>query len=460
MPITLAAADLLVLCLVWPLSVYLRFHSGAEFDPADYLALAPAVLLHPLVNAFQGCYNLMLSPPDELKRYSKSTLLFVLILTAATFWLRPTYSFSRGILLIGGAILLLALPACRLATKMWLRRYRWWGYRCVFWIGGEGGLAAMRAVLRRLNGNLKPVALLHQGSAEERAELLSLGFPVLSGPETLAAETRRHPNAVFVYRGSSMQGHESAAILGQAQRLFGRTVILHKSLEFGNLWARTVEVGNLMGLEVLQRLLDRKRMWLKTMTDMTLSILLLVLLLPLFVLILALIWIEDPGPVFFQHTRLGRRGVPFKALKFRTMRQDAKRLLHEALEKDENLRRQWEERHKLQRDPRVTRVGAFLRKASLDELPQLINVLRGEMSLIGPRPIIEEERSKYGEHYELVCKARPGLTGLWQVSGRSTLPYSERVALDVYYIRNWSIWLDIYVLLKTPAAVLNFSATS
>lgn len=455
----LAATDLVVLCVVWTLSVYIRYFLGGEFQPHEYLVLAPAILLHLPINAMNGCYNLLLSPPDELKRCTKGTVLFVLIFTAATFWFKASFSSSRGILLIGGSILLLAVPAARLAVKSWGARHRWWGHKCVFYAFDDADLEVLRSAMRRLNSCLRPVLVLLHSAESGRIES-ALGLPVLPGPATLSCGCARQAHAVFVFMMHPDRRAESESILLQAQKLFGRTIIVHESLSFCNLWARTIEIGGFLGLEVRQRLLDPKRMLLKTTIDLVLAALLLVFLLPVFVLIAVAIWVENPGPVIFRHTRLGRHGKPFQALKFRTMRPDSERMLREALARNETLRRQWQERRKLPEDPRVTVVGRFLRRASLDELPQLLNVLRGEMSLIGPRPIVAEEVQKYGGSYDLAAKVRPGLTGLWQVSGRNTLPYSERVALDLYYIRDWSIWLDLYVLIKTPAAVLNFSATS
>ena len=136
------------------------------------------------------------------------------------------------------------------------------------------------------------------------------------------------------------------------------------------------------------------------------------------------------------------------------MDRNAHEVLDQFLTNDEDLRREWESTQKLKFDPRLTRVGKFLRRFSLDEIPQIINVLRGEMSLIGPRPIIEDEVSKYGYAIELYKQVRPGLTGLWQVRGRSDVDYDERVRLDTYYVRNWSIWLDIVILVRTVWVVI------
>jgi Undecaprenyl-phosphate galactose phosphotransferase WbaP len=172
-------------------------------------------------------------------------------------------------------------------------------------------------------------------------------------------------------------------------------------------------------------------------------------------LILAvLIKLESPGPVFYGHRRIGIGHSSFRILKLRTMQVNGDELLETALAGDTALREEWERVRKLRRDPRVTRVGRFLRKTSLDELPQFWNVLRGDMSLVGPRPIVEEEIANYGQNFALYCQVTPGLTGLWQVSGRNEVSCRDRVRLDSYYVRNWSPWLDLHILARTAKVVL------
>jgi lipopolysaccharide/colanic/teichoic acid biosynthesis glycosyltransferase len=167
-----------------------------------------------------------------------------------------------------------------------------------------------------------------------------------------------------------------------------------------------------------------------------------------------LVRLESPGPVFYGHRRIGRGHSKFCIWKIRTMQVNGDRLLQDALARDEALREEWLRERKLRCDPRVTRVGKFLRKTSLDELPQFWNVLRGEMSLVGPRPIVEEEIPAYGPNFSLYCRVTPGLTGLWQVSGRSEVSRRDRVQLDSYYVRNWSPWLDLNILARTAKAVI------
>ena len=193
---------------------------------------------------------------------------------------------------------------------------------------------------------------------------------------------------------------------------------------------------------------------LKRGFDILAAAALLIALLPLFGL-LALIIRRDGGPVFYAHRRVGQGGREFGCLKFRSMVTDSDHRLALLLEGDPAIRQEWEATRKLRNDPRVTRIGRMLRATSLDELPQIINVLRGEMSLVGPRPVLATELAMYygaaAEHY---CSVRPGITGLWQVSGRSNTSYAERVALDVAYATRPSLLQDLRILLRTPMVVL------
>lgn len=182
--------------------------------------------------------------------------------------------------------------------------------------------------------------------------------------------------------------------------------------------------------------------------------LLLLLLSPLLLTIAWLIWRDDGGPVLFGHFRVGRDGRLFKCLKFRSMRLDADRVLIDLLENDPALRAEWLKDQKLRKDPRITRIGEFLRRTSLDELPQLLNVLKGDMRLVGPRPITMSELAKYGASRWHYINVTPGITGLWQVSGRNNTTYEERVALDCAYVAQRSIALDVKILFKTIGVVL------
>jgi len=192
----------------------------------------------------------------------------------------------------------------------------------------------------------------------------------------------------------------------------------------------------------------------KRSLDLIVSLIGLFLLLPVFGLIILLIRLDDRGQAFFCQHRLGKGGKLFGMYKFRTMKLDADKVLSDKMKREPELRAEWDSYQKLQDDPRITRVGRFLRRYSLDELPQLLNVLKGEMSLVGPRPILADQRDLYGSRFAEYIQVRPGITGLWQVSGRSDITFVKRAELDKAYIDFWSIWLDIYLLIKTVKVVL------
>jgi exopolysaccharide production protein ExoY len=193
---------------------------------------------------------------------------------------------------------------------------------------------------------------------------------------------------------------------------------------------------------------------LSRLSDIAIALIVLILALPLLIGVALAVKGQDGGPMIFAHERIGRNGRLFRCFKFRSMVLDADARLTAVLETDPEARAEWARDHKLRVDPRVTRVGDFLRRSSLDELPQLFNVLRGEMSIVGPRPIVVAEIPKYGRRFSAYCTVRPGITGLWQVSGRNDVSYRRRVAMDTVYARNRSWAMDMKLLFLTVPAVL------
>ncbi len=187
----------------------------------------------------------------------------------------------------------------------------------------------------------------------------------------------------------------------------------------------------------------------KTIFDFLFALISLILGLPLFLLIILLIKFSSRGPIFFTQTRLGKNQKPFKCIKFRTMHPEAEVILDNLIKNNAHFKKEFEETHKLKNDPRITNIGKFLRKTSLDEIPQFINVLKLEMSIVGPRPIVEEEIEKYGVSISKVLSTKPGMTGLWQVSGRNNLSYKRRVVLDCLYVNNINFLIDLRIIIRT-----------
>ncbi|MDB5957077.1 sugar transferase [Ramlibacter sp.] len=192
----------------------------------------------------------------------------------------------------------------------------------------------------------------------------------------------------------------------------------------------------------------------KRLLDLMAAVTFFVLFLPLFAVVAIGVRLTSPGPIFYAQDRIGQEGRTFRFYKFRSMLVDSDEVLSSFLDSDAEAKSEWDTYQKLERDPRITWFGKFIRRTSLDELPQFVNVLLGDMSLVGPRPCLPSQKSLYGKHWKVYCAVKPGLTGLWQVSGRNWLTYEQRVQLDAKYVKNWSLWLDSKIMLRTISVVL------
>ena len=218
---------------------------------------------------------------------------------------------------------------------------------------------------------------------------------------------------------------------------------------FINIWMTIRDFDGILGFVTSHELKKPWNLGIKRFMDITVSLSIGFILLPILLCIALLVKITSPGPVLYGHKRLGLNGKYFKAYKFRSMVIDADKRLRELLDSNPQAKVEWETNHKIKNDPRVTKLGKILRLTSLDEFPQLINILKGEMSLVGPRPIVDDEVEKYGVNFAKIFSVKPGLSGLWQVSGRSDTDYNDRVFFDTYYLQSWSVWLDFWILYKT-----------
>jgi Undecaprenyl-phosphate galactose phosphotransferase WbaP len=239
---------------------------------------------------------------------------------------------------------------------------------------------------------------------------------------------------------------------------YRKVLVIPDLLEAPSLWIRPRDLNGILGLEITSNLTHPMAQIIKRLADILFVYITLPLWLPISAILFAAIWIEDRCNPFFLQTRIGQDGKTFRTWKFRTMVPNAEEVLRKSLLEDDAMRLEWETTYKLRNDPRITKVGKFLRRSSLDELPQIINVLRGEMSLVGPRPLPQYH------HLELPARVRdlrqrvlPGLTGLWQVSGRSDIGTEGMEQHDPYYVRNWSMWLDLVVLARTLRTVASRS---
>ncbi|MBF2049921.1 MAG: undecaprenyl-phosphate galactose phosphotransferase WbaP [Leptolyngbya sp. IPPAS B-1204] len=446
-------ADLLAIVLASIISVYTRLALEGQFAPSLYWQLWPVLGLFIAAYAIVGLYpGVAISPVDEMRWLCLATTLMYLALAAMVFMQREGEIYSRGVFVMAWALSLLLVIVCRAVARLLFARKRWWGYPTMVLGAGKTGSMVIRTLKRRPGIGLKPVLVLDDDPKKHGS---LHGVPVVGGVELAPAlaRTRKIPYAIVAMPG--VPRDRLLSLLERYGSSFAHLLVIPDLFEFSSLWVEAKDMGGVLGLEVRQRLLLPGPRLTKFLIDLAATLIGGLLVLPLFLLIALLIKLDSPGPIFYSQIRIGQGGQPFKAWKFRTMVQNADYALKTYFEQHPELREAWERDQKLRYDPRVTRIGRFLRRTSLDELPQLWNILRGEMSLVGPRPIIDEEIPRYGDKFPLYTKVIPGLTGLWQVSGRNNITYEERVSLDAYYVRNWSVWLDVYILLRTVWVVLS-----
>ena len=449
----LLGSDTLMLCAAGLLAIYGRLWLGGLYHPAYYLTLWPLVGVFLAAYACTKLYpNLPLSPANELRQLSIVTSLIYLGLGTLTFLTQEGINYSRGVLLIAWAASLVLVPAGRAVVRTALSSQPWWGYPVVVLGAGKTAAKVIRSLQRQPEIGLKPVAVLDDDVHSHQRELL--GVPVVGNLDMIEELGRRHDVPYALIAQGDIEASRLDELIDRFDRIFSHLAVIPPLSRFSSLWVSAVDVGGVLGLEVRHRLMDPGRMMLKRLVDIGLVWLFSPLVFPLIAVIAVLIKIDNRGPAFYSQLRIGENGAKFKVWKFRTMRRSADKILRRYLRQHPELRSEWEQTHKLKDDPRITRMGWLLRKTSLDELPQLWNVVLGQMSLVGPRPIVDDEVRHYGREFELFKKTKPGITGLWQVSGRNNLSYAERVALDVYYVRNWSVWLDLYLLSRTVFAVL------
>ena len=446
---SLIIADGVALCLAVGVAVCVKALTRGGLDVESYFTLLPFLGFFWIAFAAVGLYSgLALTPPEEIRRCTLCSAVVFVFLSIMTLSLRGASSYVKPALFAAIGLSAMLIPAMRAMVRSWLGRREWWGYPAV--IFGTPARAATIADLMLRNPwlGLKPLAIVHDG---HEPYMPATAIPVISSHQIPELDVKAGAYAVVT---PDLLRNNSPGLARFTTRFSHILAIPELSSETSNLLVTTKAVGNLLGLEMRQRLLLPQNRIAKRILDLILTLATLPVVLPLAAVTVCLIWIDTRGPVLYFQRRIGRGGKEFRAWKFRSMVMNADEVLQEYLVKDPALRLEWSLDHKLKNDPRVTRIGTFLRRSSLDELPQLWNVFRGEMSLVGPRPIVRAEISRYGESFDSYMRVPGGITGLWQVSGRNDTTYAERVSLDEYYVRNWSVWLDLHILSRTLAAVV------
>ena len=417
----------------------------------------PAIIMSFI--AYERLYNKKLPFWDEAKELVKAATISMITMLALITLGKMTDQISRLTVLFLWGYGLLLYPLYRLIGKRILYTLGLWKENVIIIGAGTAGVEAAKGIHSELFLGYNLIGFL-----DDADEKIGTEIEIDGKPYKVFGKTKHFTKFVNLLNIStviialpSLPVDKLAELTNNIQKHATNILLIPdvKGIALTNTELYHLFVQQLFLLKINNNLKSPFNRFIKRTFDLVVSVLFLPVLLPLIGVLGLLIKIDSPGPVLYRHTRIGRIGKPFGVYKFRSMFRDSGERLETILRNDPLARQEWESSFKLKKDPRITRMGRFLRKTSLDELPQIFNVLKGEMSLVGPRPVIEEEIITYykesSDYYHMV---RPGITGLWQVSGRNDVGYDNRVRLDMWYVLNWSLWLDILMLFKTIRVVL------
>ncbi len=429
-----------------------NFHHYLEFS---WLWSLLIVLL-----AMEGLYTQRRTLWNEISHLTKATVLGIIVIFAAAAVLQREALLSRLTVLMTGALLLAVLPTSRYWTKRVLGIGGYWKKRILIVGTTKTAQLAMRGLSSDPVLGYEVVGLLDEDPARRGACIAVCGdkkvFVLGNITDALKHIKRTKAKDVLI----ALPNFDETRLMNLVHELQPECESMYVVPQLWGLPMMNLRVDGflrerLMMLKLSNNLAKPWNSWLKRSFDLAIGFILALVALPICLLVAALIRIDSKGPVLFIQERLGYKGQNFRCIKFRTMHPKSDELLHNHLADNPDAADEWHKFAKLRKhDPRVTRIGNILRRWSLDELPQLLNVLRGEMSLVGPRPYLPQERERIGVDLFTILSSRPGMTGFWQVSGRNQLTLDDRVQLEAWYVRNWTIWFDCIILAKTFRTLL------
>jgi Undecaprenyl-phosphate galactose phosphotransferase WbaP len=423
-----------------------RFFGGPT---VSWKVTAAWLVLWLLWRAYLGLYpGYGQSPQNELRRHTVSTVQVAVAQLAAALAVQRFAPSGLVVIVEWLIILLIGLPL-RYSVRSLLIHFKMFG-RPVSIIGaGETARTIIDQLIMHPSYGLVPLVAYDDNEALHGQSIRGVN---ILGSISQSLSTPRTEQAIIGI--PSARSNTQQKLINTVYAVYPITWTVPDLVGVPNQAMQPHNIGSLATLEIRNNLRSARARIVKRTIDLLGSVIGGILVSPVLLLIVLAIRLDSQGPIIYPARRLGRDGEPFDCFKFRSMHQDAEAKLKHVLDSDPALQAEFEATHKLRIDPRVTRVGNFLRRTSLDELPQLANVILGTMSMVGPRPIVQAETEKYGVVYAVYKQVRPGMTGYWQANGRSDTSYEERVGMDNFYITNWTPWLDLVILLQTVRVVV------
>ena len=455
--ITFVASDLLAIMLTFAwgffwVRIYGFINHYGSINAKSFITYwqyLPVFIL--IFNVFHMYPGISLAPSEELRRFTIGSVLAYGFIMMSRYIENHVWDSINTAFVISCVFSSLILLVARNIAHWLLLKTRLGGIPTVIY--GSGGTG--RLVVKCLNGSSRsgyvPVLILDDDPLGEDEYM---GIPIIHDLSIGHDIVNQFNIKMAIVAMPKLDSEKLKHLINTSVSAFRYNVIVPSYFNITTIWMSVRDFSGVLGIDTSNKLNLIWNQYIKRIMELLIVTIGGIFILPFFILIAVIVKLSSPGPVFYKHKRLGKNGKLFYAYKFRSMISDADQKLQKIVETHPEMKTEWENNHKLVNDPRITGFGRLLRGSSVDELPQIINIFKNEMSLVGPRPIVEEEIKKYGEDFGRVFSVKPGLTGLWQVSGRSHSDYHDRIAYDTYYLHNWSLWLDIWIIYKTFGVVL------
>ena len=445
----LMLADALALSACWLGTAAVYHAMGGDYEMSTYIAMWPFlfvfIFLAAVMRLYHGnpfCPGMALDPVEEMRRRVYTVLVTYLLLFCYLTFSRKTEHYSRVVIAVSACLNVFLVGFTRNLVRKILKWTNVGQIPVLIAGAGKCGRKLEEEIRDNAHFGLRVIGFVDDDPAiRDRLGALSdaPAAAVRTGAEFLICCLP--PPAITKY-------------LHDYMKHFRQILLMTDDIGIPVAWGTPVCLRELAGLEIRNQLLRPIPRLTKSILEFILACVSVVILIPVFLVLALVVKLSSKGPVLYRADRLGKNGRPIHVWKFRTMYTDADDQLEQILANDPKLAAEWRANFKLEHDPRITPVGRILRKTSLDELPQFFNVITGELAMIGPRPIVKAEIDYYGDNYEVFSRVKPGITGLWQVSGRNDTSYGKRILLDMWYIRNWSVWLDIHIFFATIVEVV------
>ncbi|MCB0702167.1 MAG: undecaprenyl-phosphate galactose phosphotransferase WbaP [Candidatus Kapaibacterium sp.] len=450
----LMISDSLMIIISVLASVFIRnlfFTPAASFDL--YIKILPVIVpLFLLAFYMRGLYpGFGVDAIEEVRNIFYTNSIIFGLMAGFTFFINDFWDFSRLSFLLSWLITFAMIPLGRSLIRKLFCEKSWWGIPVIIIGAGNAGKEIINSLRKHKRLGLRPIVAI-----DDNVDTWGYidNIPVIGGLEVIPELQKKLKIEQSIVAMPNVQSDLQKKIILRYSKYFDKTIVIPYLFGISTIWVSSREFGGILGLEVKQKLLKKTAQLQKRIFDIVIASILSLLSIPILAVIAIHILLDSKGKVLFKQTRMGINDTRFKIIKFRTMHTDAEERLTELLEKNPKLKAEYEIYHKMNDDPRLTKIGKFLRKYSFDELPQFWNVIRGEMSLIGPRAYIPWEKIKMNGNDEMILQVKPGISGLWQVTDRNNSSFEERIMIDIYYIRNWSMFLDLYILAKTVKVVI------